>query len=88
MVERPSRTAFTVDALGQRAKAAVKAAWWTATGSLARSLTQPTKGEQAKRFNPTAEPAGKGALPRPIWRRSRRTRATSRRACIPRSRTV
>lgn len=64
MVERPSRTAFTVDALGQRAKAAVKAAWWTATGSLARSLTQPTKGEQAKRFNPTAEPAGKGALRR------------------------
>lgn len=60
--QQRSRGAFTVDAAGQRAKAMVKAAWWTATGSLARSLTQPTKGEQARSFSPKAAPAAKGSL--------------------------
>lgn len=62
MDERRARGAFTVDAASQRARAMVKAAWWTATGSLARSLTQPTKGEQARSFKPTAAPAAKGSL--------------------------
>jgi ubiquinone/menaquinone biosynthesis C-methylase UbiE len=64
MGERPSRRAFTGDAIGQRARAAIKAAWWTATGSLARSLTRPTKGEQAQSFSPKSAPAVKGALRR------------------------
>lgn len=62
--ERRTRTAFAVDAVGQRAKAAVKAAWWTATGSLARNLTQPTKGKQAQRFKPDAAAPSKAALRR------------------------
>lgn len=64
MGERPVRGAFAVDAAGQRAKAMVKAAWWTATGSLARSMTQPTKGEQSRSFKPTAAPPAKGSLRR------------------------
>jgi ubiquinone/menaquinone biosynthesis C-methylase UbiE len=64
MDEKRTRAAFAVDAVGQRAKAAIKAAWWTATGSLARSLTQPTKGEQATRFAPTTGPVGKSGLRR------------------------
>lgn len=62
MDERRSRAAFTVDAASQRARAMVKAAWWTATGSLARSLTRPTKGEQARSFSPKSAPAAKGSL--------------------------
>lgn len=64
MDERRTRTAFAVDAVGQRARAAVKAAWWTATGSLARSMTRPTQGEQARSFEPTAAPLDKGSLRR------------------------
>ncbi len=64
MDERRSRAAFAADALGQRARAAVKAAWWTATGSLARSMTQPTKGKQAQKFKPSAAPPAKGSLRR------------------------
>ena len=64
MDERRARAAFTVDAASQRARAMVKAAWWTATGSLARSLTRPTQGEQARSFKPTAAPAAKGSLRR------------------------
>ncbi|PIB92681.1 class I SAM-dependent methyltransferase [Caulobacter sp. FWC2] len=64
MDERRSRAAFAVDAVGQRARAAVKAAWWTATGSLARSMTRPTQGEQARSFEPTAAPPTKGSLRR------------------------
>lgn len=48
------RPAFALDAVGQGAKAAVKAVWWTATGGLARSLTRPTEGPQARRFSPTS----------------------------------
>lgn len=62
--DRRARGAFAVDAAGQRAKAMVKAAWWTATGSLARSLTQPTKGAQARGFSPKSAPAAKGSLRR------------------------
>jgi ubiquinone/menaquinone biosynthesis C-methylase UbiE len=61
---RRARGAFAVDAMSQRARAAAKAAWWTATGSLARSLTQPTKGEQARRFAPKAGPTVKTSLRR------------------------
>lgn len=64
MDERRSRTAFAVDAAGQRTRAAIKAAWWTATGGLARSLTQPTRGEQARSFSPKSAPAAKGSLRR------------------------
>lgn len=64
MDERRGRAAFAADAVGQRAKAMVKAAWWTATGSLARSMTQPTKGEQSRSFKPTAAPPAKGSLRR------------------------
>ncbi|WP_297516087.1 class I SAM-dependent methyltransferase [uncultured Caulobacter sp.] len=64
MDERRTRAAFTVDAAGQRAKAAVKAAWWTATGALARSMTRPTQGEQARRFTPTAAPPAPMSLRR------------------------
>jgi ubiquinone/menaquinone biosynthesis C-methylase UbiE len=64
MNERRRRSAFAVDAVGQRARAAVKAAWWTATGSLARSMTRPTQGEQARSFEPTAAPPTKGGLRR------------------------
>ncbi|AZS21676.1 hypothetical protein CSW63_14135 [Caulobacter sp. FWC26] len=42
------RPAFAVDALGQGAKAAAKATWWTATGGLARALTKPTQGAQTR----------------------------------------
>lgn len=61
---RRSRAAFTVDAASQRARAAVKAAWWTATGNLARSLTRPTQGEQAKSFAPKSPPTVKASLRR------------------------
>lgn len=64
MDERRVRAAFAVDAAGQRAKAMVKAAWWTATGGLARSMTQPTKGEQSRSFKPTAAAPAKGSLRR------------------------
>lgn len=64
MDERRSRAAFAADAVGQRAKAMVKAAWWTATGSLARSMTQPTKGEQSRSFKPTAAAPDKASLRR------------------------
>lgn len=64
MGERRARTAFAADAVGQRAKAMVKAAWWTATGSLARSMTQPTRGEQSRGFKPTAAPPARGSLRR------------------------
>lgn len=64
MDERRTRTAFAVDAVGQRARAAVKAAWWTATGSLARSMTRPTRGQQARSFAPTAAPPSKSDLRR------------------------
>lgn len=64
MDERRTRRAFAGDALGQRAKATVKAAWWAATGSLARSLTRPTEGEQAQRFKPTTSPTARTSVRR------------------------
>ncbi len=64
MDERRARTAFAADAVGQRARAAIKAAWWTATGTLARSLTRPTKGQQARRFSPKSAPPVKASLRR------------------------
>lgn len=64
MDERRSRAAFAVDALGQRTRAAIKAAWWTATGGLARSLTRPTQGDQARDFSPKSAPTVKASLRR------------------------
>lgn len=64
MDERRTRTAFAGDAFGQRAKAAVKAAWWTAAGGLARSLTRPTEGQQARRFKASSAPPAKNSLRR------------------------
>jgi ubiquinone/menaquinone biosynthesis C-methylase UbiE len=64
MDERRARAAFAADAVGQRAKAMAKAAWWTVTGSLARSMTRPTKGEQSRSFKPTAAPPARGSLRR------------------------
>lgn len=61
---RRARAAFTVDAASQRARAAIKAAWWTATGNLARSLTRPARGEQATSFAPKSPPTVKAALRR------------------------
>jgi ubiquinone/menaquinone biosynthesis C-methylase UbiE len=51
------RKAFAADARSAAAISAVKAAWWAANGALARTLTQPTKGEAAIRFNPQTRPS-------------------------------
>lgn len=62
--EGRARPAFAIDAVGQRARAAVKAAWWTAAGGLARSITRPTKGRQAQRFTPSTAPPATASLRR------------------------
>lgn len=64
MTERWGKAAFAGDAASQRARALVKAAWWTATGALARSMTRPTQGPQARRFEPSAAPPDKAFLRR------------------------
>jgi ubiquinone/menaquinone biosynthesis C-methylase UbiE len=58
------RSAFALDAVGQRAKAAAKAAWWSATGGLARAITRPTQGESARSFQPEGAPVSKERLRR------------------------
>lgn len=62
--EGRERAAFAADAAGQRARAMVKAAWWTAAGAVARTLTQPTRGEQARAFSPKTAPPVKASLRR------------------------
>jgi hypothetical protein len=62
MDERQERSAFALDAVGQRAKAAAKAAWWSAAGGLARAITRPTQGESARSFAPEGPPVSKARL--------------------------
>ncbi len=61
---RRERSAFALDAVGQRARAAAKAAWWTATGGLARAITRPTQGEAASNFKPQGAPVSRERLRR------------------------
>ena len=57
------RGAFAADRSAQRARAAVKAAWWGAAGAAARALTRPTQAAPDG-FAPTAAPAPPGFLRR------------------------
>jgi ubiquinone/menaquinone biosynthesis C-methylase UbiE len=61
---RRERSAFALDAASQRARAAAKAAWWTATGGLARAITQPTRGEAARSFKAEGPPVSTERLRR------------------------
>ncbi|MDI1363409.1 MAG: class I SAM-dependent methyltransferase [bacterium] len=61
---RRERSAFALDAVRQRAKAAAKAAWWSATGGLARAITRPTQGPSAVTFQPDGPPVSKARLRR------------------------
>ena len=56
------RGAFALDGASQRAKAAVKAAWWTAAGGVTRALAQPTRGEAKTRFEPQGPPVSAARL--------------------------
>jgi ubiquinone/menaquinone biosynthesis C-methylase UbiE len=56
------RAAFVLDGASQRAKAAVKAAWWTAAGGVTRALAQPTRGEAKVRFEPKGPPVSTARL--------------------------
>lgn len=58
------RAAFALDGASQRAKAAVKAAWWTAAGGVTRALAQPTRGESKTRFEPQGPPVSTARLRR------------------------
>ncbi|MBO9710433.1 MAG: class I SAM-dependent methyltransferase [Caulobacter sp.] len=63
MVERHGgRGAFALDGISQRAKGAVKAAWWTAAGGVTRALAQPTRGEAHVRFEPKGPPVSAARL--------------------------
>jgi len=59
----PSRGAFTLDRSTQRARAALKAAWWGAAGAAARALTRSTRAAPAD-FTPSAPPAPPGFIRR------------------------
>ena len=56
------RAAFALDGASQRARAAVKAAWWTAAGGVTRALAQPTRGEAKTRFEPQGPPVSAARL--------------------------
>jgi hypothetical protein len=56
------RGAFALDGASQRARAAVKAAWWTAAGGVTRALAQPTRGEAKARFEPQGPPVSAARL--------------------------
>ncbi|CAN5718016.1 class I SAM-dependent methyltransferase [soil metagenome] len=56
------RSAFALDGASQRAKAAVKAAWWGAAGGVTRALTNPTRGEAKTRFEPQGPPVSSARL--------------------------
>ncbi|OZA78881.1 MAG: SAM-dependent methyltransferase, partial [Caulobacter sp. 39-67-4] len=66
MDQSPGRNAFALDAVGQRARAATKAAWWSAAGGLARALTRPTQGQAARTFEPSGPPVS-GARLRQVY---------------------
>ena len=59
---RRDRGAFALDAASQRARAAAKAAWWSAAGGLARAITQPTRGEAARSFKAEGPPVSNTRL--------------------------
>ena len=59
--ERKSKGPFGREAIGQSARAAVKAAWWTGVGAAARMLTQPTK-SRPKGFQPSGPAPAGGAV--------------------------
>src|SRR5437867_3949687 len=62
--ERQSgRSAFALDRRAQAARAAIKAAWWSAAGMAARALAKPTSA-RPKGSRPTAEPAPEGFVRR------------------------
>lgn len=65
-IARRQRRAFALEAVGQSARAAAKALWWTAAGGLARALTQPTRGEAARNFQPEGPPVS-GARLRQVY---------------------
>ena len=64
MDRSPERNAFALDAVGQRASAAAKAAWWSAAGGLARAITRPTQGDAARTFQPSGPPVSGARLRR------------------------
>lgn len=66
MDQSPGRNAFALDAVGQRARAATKAAWWGAAGGLARALTRPTQGQAVRTFEPSGPPVS-GARLRQVY---------------------
>jgi len=59
-----SPRAFVRDGAAAKARSAAKAVWWTANGLAARALTQPTKGDTARSFRPTAPAPGRSVLRR------------------------
>ena len=64
MDQSPERNAFALDAVGQRASAAAKAAWWSAAGGLARAITRPTQGDAARTYQPSGPPVSGARLRR------------------------
>ena len=59
------RRAFSLDAAGQAARSAIKAAWWGGTGAAARLLTKPEE-SRPEGFAPTSGAAPKGYV-RKAW---------------------
>lgn len=56
------RGAFVLDGASHRARAAVKAAWWTAAGGVTRALAQPTRGEAKAEFAAQGPPVSAARL--------------------------
>jgi len=56
-------SAFAADRAGHLARAAVKAAWWTAAGAAARAIARPSRATPAD-FTPSADPAPAGYIRR------------------------
>jgi ubiquinone/menaquinone biosynthesis C-methylase UbiE len=61
----PRRRAFALDRSAQRARAAIKAAWWGAAGVAARALARPSEAPAAD-FKPTS-PAAPPGFVRSAW---------------------
>jgi hypothetical protein len=75
MDDQHQRSAFALDAVGQRAKAAAKAAWWSATGGLARAITGRPRASRRAASSRKALPSPRNACAASIWKPSRRTPA-------------
>ena len=56
---KPRRGAFSLDAAGQAARSAMKAAWWGGAGALARRITKP-EAARPDGFAPSGEPSPPG----------------------------